>query len=157
LWKVTEAENLSAYERQIFQRVLAALISTGALTAAVLIKPKSIDWAKVPKVSHPPAVARLLTLALSISLAIKENFHGLDAVYRRWIRVMSLEVAVGATIAPGTDADRIQQERIARGGEPAAIRATGIRKALNDPTFRKYVTQLDATIKEIRPRLRPRR
>jgi len=157
LWKVTEAENLSAYERQIFQRVLAALISTGALTAAVLIKPKSIDWAKVPKVSHPPAVARLLTLALSISLAIKENFQGLDAVYRRWIRVMSLEVAVGATIAPGTDADRIQQERIARGGEPAAIRATGIRKALNDPTFRKYVTQLDATIKEIRPRLRPRK
>lgn len=157
LWKVREAEDLSAYERQIFQRVLAALISTGALTAAVFIKPKSIDWVKVPEKSHPPAVARLLTLASSISFAIKENFHGLDTFYRRWIRVMSLEVAVGATIAPGTEAERIQQERIARGGEPAAIRATGIRKALNDPTFRKYVAQLDATIKEIRPRLKPRR
>lgn len=71
--------------------------------------------------------------------------------------MMSLEVAVGATIAPGTDADRIQQERLARGGEPAAIRATGIRKALNDSKFRKYVAQLDATIKRIRPRLKSRR
>jgi hypothetical protein len=157
LWGVTEAEDLSAYERRIFQRVLAALISTGALSAAVYIKPKSIDWIEVPEKSHPPAVARLLTLASSISFAIKENFHGLDALYRRWVRVMSLEVAVGATIAPGTEAERTQQERTARGGEPAAIRATGIRKALNDPTFRKYVAQLDATIKEIRPRLKPRR
>jgi len=41
LWDVTEAANLSAYEQQIFQRVLAALMSTGALTAAVFIKPKS--------------------------------------------------------------------------------------------------------------------
>lgn len=63
LWDVTEPENLSAYQQQIFQRVLAALISTGALTAAVLIKPKSIEWAKVPEGSHPLAVARLLTLA----------------------------------------------------------------------------------------------
>jgi hypothetical protein len=157
LWEVTEAEHLSAYERQIFQRVLAALMSTGALAAAVFIKPKSIDWTQVPEKSHPPAVARLLTLASSISFAIKENFHGLDGIHRRWIRIMSLEVAVGATIARGTEAGRIQQERIARGGEPAAIRATGIRKALNDPTFRKYMAQLDATMKEIRPRLKPRR
>lgn len=70
---------------------------------------------------------------------------------------MSLEVAVGATVVPGTVAHRIQQERIARGGELAAMRATGIRKALHDPTFRKYVAQLDAKIKEIRPRLKPRR
>lgn len=157
LWSVEEAENLSADERKNFQRVLAALISTGALTAAVFIKPKSIDWESVPNGSHPPAVARLLTLASSISLAIKENFHDLDTFYRRWIRQMSLEVAVGATIVPGTDADRIQQERIARGGEPAAIRATGIRKALHDQTFRKYMARLDATIKEIRPCLKPRK
>lgn len=77
LWDVSEAENLSACEQQIFQRVLAALISTGALTAAVFIKPKSIEWVKVPEGSHPPAVARLLTLASIISLAIKENLHGL--------------------------------------------------------------------------------
>ncbi|WP_426688856.1 hypothetical protein [Rhodanobacter ginsengiterrae] len=157
LWGVTEAENLSAYEQQVFQRVLAALISTGALTAAVFIKPKSIEWVEVPKRSHPPAIARLLTLASIISFAIKKNFHGLDALSRRWIRVASLEVAVGATIVPGSDADRIQQERIARGGEPAAIRATGIRKAMHDPTFRKYMAQLDAKIWEIRPRLKPRR
>jgi hypothetical protein len=156
LWDVDEAENLPADERKNFQRVLATLISVGALTAAVFIKPKSIDWTSQPNASHPPAVARLLTLASSISLAIKGNFHGLDTFYRRWIRLMSLEVAVGATIVPGTDADRIHQERIARGGEPAAIRATGVRKALHDPTFRKYMTQLDATIKEIRPRLKPR-
>jgi|GEM_PF-3191492 len=156
LWEVDEAENLSADERKCFQRVLAALISTGALTAAVFIKPKSIDWTNQPNVLHPPAVARLLTLAASISLAIKKNFHDLDGFYRRWIRLMSLEVAVGATITPGTNADRIHQERIARGGELAAIRATGIRKALHDPMFRKYMAQLDATIKEIRPGLKPR-
>ena len=156
LWTVTEAENLSSHEQQIFQRVLAALISTGALTSAVLFKPENFDWVDVPGSSHPPAVARLVTLALSISLAIKKNFRGLDTPYRRRIKVMSLEVAVGATIAPGSNADRIQQERITRGGEPAAIRATGIRKALNDPTFRKYLAQLDAKIKEIRPSLKPR-
>ncbi|WP_128106515.1 hypothetical protein [Azoarcus sp. DN11] len=157
LWGVEEAENLSADKRQIFQCVLAAMISTGALTAAVFIKPKSIDWDNVPNGTHSPAVARLLTLATSISDAIKKNFHDLDPIYRRWIRLMSLEVAVGASIKPGTDADRLQQERSARGGEPAAIRATGIRKALYDPTFRKYTAQLNATIKEIRPRLKPRR
>lgn len=156
LWNLEEAENLSATERRNFQRVLAALISTGALAVAVFIKPKNIKWASQPNASHPPAVARLLTLASSISFAIKENFYDLDTLYRRRIRLMSLEVAVGATIAPGTDVDRIQQERIARGGEPAAIRATGIRKALHDPTFRKYMAQLEATIKEIRPRLKPR-
>lgn len=48
LWTVTEAENCSAYKRQTFQRMLAALISTGALTAAVFFKPKNIDWEKVP-------------------------------------------------------------------------------------------------------------
>lgn len=69
---------------------------------------------------------------------------------------MALEVAVGATIAPGSDAERVEQERIARGGEPGAIRATGIRKALHDPTFRKYMTSLEVTMKRIRPRLNPR-
>lgn len=157
LWDVTEAENHSAHEKQIFQRVLAALISTGALTAALFIKPKSIEWQEVSEKAHPPAIARLLTLAASVSLGIKNNFHDLDTVSRKWIRLMSLEVAVGATILPGTSADRIQQERITRGGEPAAIRATGIRKALNDPNFRKYIAQLDSKIKDIRPRLKPRR
>jgi hypothetical protein len=157
LWEVPEAEKLSDDERQAFQRVLAALISTGALAAAAFIKPKSIDdWQKVRGNSHPPAVARLLTIASSISLAIKENFHGIDNFYRRWIRLMSLEVAVGATIKPGTDADRICQERIARGGEPAAIRATGIRKALFDPNFRRYMARLDSTMITIRPLLNPR-
>lgn len=156
LWEVEEAEALSPDELRDFQRVLAALISTGALSVAVFIKPRTISWEGQFKALHPPAVARILTLALSISLAIKVNFAHLDTFYRRWIRVMALEVAVGASIVPGSDAERVEQERIARGGEPAAIRATGIRKALHDPTFRKYMTRLEVTIKEIRPRLNPR-
>jgi hypothetical protein len=156
LWSVEEAKNFSPVERQIYQRVLAALISTGALAAAVFIKPKTIDWLKVQRGSHPPAVARILTLASSISVATKENFADLDALSRRWIRLMTLEVAVGASITPGTDADRVLQERSARGGEPAAIRATGIRRALHDPTFRKYLAKLEATLKEIQPRMTPR-
>lgn len=156
LWEVDEAESLGPFKRQEYLRVLTALISTGALSAAVFIKPRTIDWEAQPTASHPPGVVRLLTLAASISLAIKKNFNDFDAVHRRWIRLMSLEVAVGATIVSGTDLDRIQQERIARGGEPAAIRATGIRKALHDPLFRKYLARLDATIEQIRPGLTPR-
>lgn len=153
LWEV---EQYSAAERRSYQRVLAALLGTGAMTAALRITPREVDWDELPSRVHPPAVIRVLTLAGSISRAIKEGFSDLDDTSRKWIRLMSMELVTGATINPGTEVDRIYQERLARGGEPAAIRATGIRKALHDPRFADYTTQLEAALASIKPKLRPR-
>jgi len=153
LWEV---EQYSAAERRSYQRVLAALLGTGAMTAALQITPREVDWDALPSRVHPPAVIRVLTLAGSISRAIKEGFSDLDDTSRKWICLMSMELVSGATINPGTEVDRIYQERLARGGEPAAIRATGIRKALHDPRFADYTTQLEAALASIKPKLRPR-
>lgn len=153
LWEV---EQYSAAERRSYQRVLAALLGTGAMTAALRITPREVDWDELPSRVHPPAVIRVLTLAGSISRAIKEGFTDLDDTSRRWIRLMSMELVTGATINPGTEVDRIYQERLARGGEPAAIRATGIRKALHDSRLADYTTQLEAALASIKPKLRPR-
>lgn len=153
LWEV---EQYSAAERRSYQRVLAALLGTGAMTAALQITPREVDWDELPSRVHPPAVIRVLTLAGSISRAIKEGFSDLDDTSRKWICLMSMELVSGATINPGTEVDRIYQERLARGGEPAAIRATGIRKALHDPRFADYTTQLEAALASIKPKLRPR-
>jgi hypothetical protein len=60
------------------------------------------------------------------------------------------------TIKPGTDVDRVYQERIARGGEPAEIRALGIRKALHDLQLAQYNEALSASLQGIKPQLRPR-
>ena len=157
LWDVNEGERLHDLERQSFHRALIAIFGTGALAAAIFITPSKIQWNKIAGSTHPPAVARVTSLLTSIFRAIKENFPDLDDTSQRWIRVMCLEVVVGATIQPGTDADRIYQERQARGGEPAALRATGIRQALYDPTFHEYLAKLDAAFLAIKPRLRPRR
>lgn len=153
LWEV---EQYSAAERRSYQRVLAALLGTGAMTAALRITLREVDWDELPSRDHPPAVIRVLTLAGSISRAIKEGFSDLDDTSRRWIRLMSMELVTGATINPGTEVDRIYQERLARGGEPAAIRATGIRKALHDSRLADYTTQLEAALASIKPKLRPR-
>lgn len=153
LWEV---DQYSAAERRSYQRVLAALLGTGAMTAALRITPREVDWDELPSRDHPPAVIRVLTLAGSISRAIKEGFSDLDDTSRRWIRLMSMELVTGATINPGTAVDRIYQERLARGGEPAAVRATGIRKALHDSRLADYTTQLEAALASIKPKLRPR-
>jgi hypothetical protein len=153
LWEV---DQYSAVERRSYQRVLAALLGTGAMTGALRITPREIDWDDLPSRVHPPAVIRVLTLAGSISRSINESFSDLDDISRKWIRLMSLELVAGATISPGTDVDRVYQERLARGGEPAAIRATGMRKALHDPRFFDYDARLDAALVAIKPRLRPR-
>jgi hypothetical protein len=153
LWEV---DHYSVAERRSYQRVLAALLGTGAMTAALRITPREVDWEELPSRVHPPAGIRVLTLAESLSRAIAEGFSDLDDTSRKWIRLMSLELVAGATINPGTDLDRVYQERLARGGEPAAIRATGMRKALHDPRFSDYNARLDAALALIKPRLRPR-
>lgn len=156
LWEVDEAGRLHSAGRAEFQRVLATLIGAGAMTAALLFRPRKIEWNEVPSSSHPPSVARVVILAMSISAAIKDGFPDLDDVSRRWIRLMCLEVASAATILPGSPEHQIYRERLARGGEPAAIRATGIRRAFNDPRFRGYLSQLDAALLAVKARLKPR-
>lgn len=156
LSKLWEIERFGAEERRNFQRVLAALLGTGALAAVLRISPRTIDWGALPGRSHPPSAVRVLTLAGSISRSVKESFSDLDDTSREWIQMMSLELVAGETIIPGTDIDRIYQERLARGGEPAAIRATGIRKALHDPRFYRYDGQLEDQLLSIKPTLRPR-
>jgi hypothetical protein len=156
LWEVDEAERLQTQGRAEFQRVLATLIGAGAMTAALLFCPRKIDWNEVPERSHPPSVARVVILAMSISAAIKDGFPDLDDVSRRWIRLMCLEVAAAATISPGSKEDQVYRERLARGGEPPAIRATGVRSAFNDPRFEDYLAQLEAALQAVKLRLKPR-
>lgn len=156
LWEVEEAATLQPVVKAEFQRVLAALIAAGAMTAALLFRPRKIDWSEVPSRSHPPSVARVVTLAMSISAALKDGFPDLDDVSRRWIRLMCLEVAAAATIQPGSKEDQIYKARLARGGEPPAIRATGIRGAFNDPSFRAYLADLEAARLGVKGQLKPR-
>lgn len=156
LWEVDAAERLQTQGRAEFQRVLATLIGAGAMTAALLFCPRKIEWDEVPERSHPPSVARVVILAMSISAAIKDGFPDLDDVSRRWIRLMCLEVAAAATISPGSKEDQVYRERLARGGEPPAIRATGVRSAFNDPRFKEYLAQLGAALQAVKLRLKPR-
>lgn len=151
LWDV---QLFSDAEKVEYQRVLAILLSGGAMMSVVKIKPKNFDWSDVPGGTHPPAVVRIISLAMQLSAALK-NFDHLDTVSRKYIRLKCLELAVGATIKPGCNEDKIFQARLAR-AEPAAIRAVGIRKALHDPQLKKYYRQLEQCLEAVRPLLRPR-
>jgi hypothetical protein len=152
LWDV---QSFSDAEKVEYQRVLAILLSGGAFMSVVKIKPKNFDWSDVPGGTHPPAVVRVISMAMQLSAVFKENFGYLNTVSRKWIRLKCLELAVGATIKPGSDEDRIFQARLAR-AEPAAIRAVGIRKALHDPQLKRYYRQLQQCLETVRPHLRPR-
>ncbi|WP_369630260.1 MULTISPECIES: hypothetical protein [unclassified Variovorax] len=156
LMQLCEVGSFSPAQQQSYQRVLAVLIAVGAMAAVLRVVPREIEWEGVPRLRHPPSVVRVLTLAASLSASFKESFGQLDATSRKWIRLMSLEIAASATILPGTPVDKIYQERLKRGGEPAAIRATGIRKALNDPQFRDYLGRLATELQFVRPKLKPR-
>lgn len=153
LWDIGDFDD---ERRRSYQRVLAALISVGAMAVTLWLKPRKTDWSELPGRAHPPAVVRALNLSLEVARAIKENFGYLDETSHGWIRLMSMEVVVSATIVRGSEEDRIVQERLARGGEPAAIRATGIRRAIHDPEFLRYSATLDAALRKVQPRLRPR-
>ena len=144
-------------ERLEHNRVLAFLVSACSLMAANVFKPREIDGTHVHgKATHPPAVYRVLSLANQLTAALKRGMPLLDEAVLRWIRVKSLDVAVGATITPKSKEDEKLQERQARGGEPSAIRATGIRKAVNDPLFAEYARSSARALGEIKPKLRPR-
>lgn len=156
LSKLWEVRTFSLEEQQSYQRVLAILIGVGAMAAVLRIVPREIKWEGVPGLSHPPSVVRALTLATSLSASFKESFGQLDATSRKWIRLMSLEIAASATIRPETPVDQIYQARLKRGGEPAAIRATGIRKALNDPQFHDYRARLVTALQVVRQKLKSR-
>ena len=153
LWEVRD---FSPAERRDSQRVLAALIGAGVLTSTLLIKPREIDWSAVPKQSHPPAVVRAVILSAALNRYFKRSFSDMGANTRARIRLVSLELAAAATIVPRSPADKVYQARLARGGEPAAIRATGIRKALHDSQFDDYIASLESTMRAVRPRLKPR-
>jgi len=153
LWEVRQ---FSQRERKVYQRVLATLISVGTMTALLKLKPREIEWKSISEKTHPPGVVRAVTLASSISQYFKDNFSELDDSARDWIRLAALELAAGASIQPGSTVDKVYQERLDRGGEPAALRATGIRKALYDPDFYAYIDQLKQAREAIAPNLKPR-
>lgn len=156
LSKLWEIRTFSEHEKLEYQRVLAILLNAGVMMSAVKIRPKTIEWSDVPGSTHPPAVARVVLLSMSLSRSIKLNFDSLDDVSRRWIRAKCLDVVAGATIRPGSQEDKVLQERLARGGEPAAIRAVGIRKAMFDPQLAAYYEQIDNHLDAIRAQLLPR-
>lgn len=155
LTKLWDVRSFSEAEKVEYQRALAILLTGGAMMSVVKIKPTAFDWSDVSGRTHPPAVVRIISVAMQLSAALRKNFGHLDKVSRKWIRLKCLEVAVGATIKPGSEEDKIFQERVRR-GEPAAIRAVGIRKAIHDPRLRKYYRQLDKSLEAVRPQLRPR-
>lgn len=143
-------------ERSEYQRTLAILLTSGILMSAVLVRPRTIEWTNAGSASHPPAVARLLILNAVLSASFKKNFTFLDSESRRWIRLKCLDVAAGTTITPGSKEDEILQERLARGGEPAAMRASGIRKAIFDLHIANYIADLENRLQAIQPSMRPR-
>lgn len=156
LAKLWDVADYTEDQRRSYQRSLAALLSVGAMSATLWLKPQMIDWEELREKTHPPAVVRILSIFFSLSHAIQQNFGDLDETSQKWIGLMSLEVALGASIVTGSEADRVQQERLARGGEPAAIRATGIRKALHDPKLLVYMSQLEIELRSVRQHLRSR-
>jgi hypothetical protein len=79
----------------------------------------------------------------------------LDRKVLRLIRVKALEVALGATLDPKVMKSEQFLTMLSR-GEPAAIHASGVRKALDDQKFAQYQKTLAAALKAVSPRLRPR-
>lgn len=157
LLRLCQAREYPIGQKLEYNRVLAVLVSACSLMAASVFKPREIDWVHVHgKATHPPAAYRMVNLAGKLASALQAGLPILDETILRWIRVKSLDVAVGATITPKSKEDEVLQERLARGGEPAAIRATGIRKALNDPLFHEYVRSLATALNEIQASLKPR-
>lgn len=93
---------------------------------------------------------------MSLSRLIKSSFDSLDEVSRKWIHVKCLDVVAGATVRPGSREDEVLRQRLARGGEPAAIRATGIRKAMFDPQLAAYYEKIDDHVAAVSAQLLPR-
>lgn len=156
LSKLWDIRTFSDADKRHYQRILAILLSSGTLMALVRIRPREIDWVDIANSTHPPAIARIILMSLELSAALKLHFNSLDRVSRQWIPIKCLEVAAGGTIKSGTKEDMIRQERLARGGEPAAIRAVGIRKALFDKSLEQYYVNLERSLNVVRPQLRPR-
>lgn len=153
LWEV---EEFTEQDMREYQKILTILLCSGSMMSVLFLKPKAIKWEEVRGKTHPPAVVRLIVLAMSLSESIKSSFKFLDESSRKWIRLKCLDVAVSATIKPGSTEDGILQERLARGGEPAAIRACGLRTAMYDPQLKKYLKKLNNRLEYLRPQLKPR-
>lgn len=156
LLRLVPISSFTDVAKREYQRALAILLTSGVLMSAILVRPKTIEWDNAMSATHPPAVARLLILNAVLSASFKKNFTCLDSESRRWIRLKCLDIAAGATIKPGSKEDEILQERLARGGELAAIRAVGIRKAIFDAHISNYIADLEKRLQDIQSSLRPR-
>lgn len=156
LLKLVDVANYSEREQRQYNRVIALLLSAGVLMSLVIIRPRGIDWIRIGKATHPPTVLRALEISAELTASIKANFNKLTEAERRWIRLLSLELAAQGTIVSGSYEDKMFQERRKR-NEPAALRAVGLRAALYDPHVQTYIEKVAISLDPVKPRLHPRR
>jgi hypothetical protein len=156
LLKLADVTPLRGVEKRQYNRVIAVLLSAGALMALVRLRPTAIDWASIATSSHPPGALRALVISAALSDAIKAHFDHLTDAARRWIRMIALELAAQGTIVAKSNEAKIFQERAGR-DEPAALRAVGIRAALFDPEVPSYIAKIQHSLDAVKPRLRPRK
>lgn len=145
-----DAKDYSEHEKQQYSRTIAALLSTGVLMALVKIRPQAIDWVAIENSTHPPAALRVIAISAHLSVTIKQNFGSLNETARKWIRLMSLELAAQGAIKSKSKEERVFQECVIR-KEPAALRAVGIRAALHDPTVPIYLEKIRQSLKAVKP------
>jgi hypothetical protein len=156
LLKLVDIEAFSESEKRQYSRVIAVLLSAGALMALVTIRPQPIDWTSIEKVDHPPATLRAIGISAEFSVAFKEHFSFLTNTERRWIRLMVLELAAQGTFKSKSKEDKIFQQR-ASSNEPAALRAVGIRAALFDPLVPAYIESIRQHLQAVKPLLQRQR
>jgi hypothetical protein len=155
LWERADFREWRDRERRLYERIKAVLISAGAFIALVIFRPRVIDWTYTEKSTHPPAVLRAIAISDVLSATFKKLGH-LTEAERRWIRIITLELAAQGAIAPKSEEEKVFQQRGNR-AEPAALRALGIRAALYDRQVAAYIQRIEQRLEVVQARLLPRR
>lgn len=155
LWDI---EKFTDEEIATYQGFLAVFLSVGVMMALVRIKPRPIeDWTVAVNAGHPPAVLRMVGISDCLTAVLKEHLKKVPDDARRSIRLFSLSLAAETTIGPGSKYDELRQERLAREGNAAALRAVGLRRAIYDPATPAYLEEIQRRLDDIRPQLTPRK
>jgi hypothetical protein len=130
---------LTPAQRKEQQTLTALVFTAGVLTIAARLVPASFDFEQAPSAAHPPNVYRMIKIAAMLMRPLR-SLGLLDDPARKAIRIKCLEIVLGPRIALESTGNTIYNQQAA----PATLRLNGMRRALNDPSYRAYMHRLDA-------------
>lgn len=142
------ATALPAARRKEQQTLVAIVFTAGVLTIAARLMP--VDFAQAPADAHPPNVYRMIKIAALLMRPLR-SLTLLDDPARKAIRSKCLEIVLGPHLQRDDSGNTIYQPTT---GGPATLRLSGMRRALNDPSYRAYMHRLDAGFQLFEEKLR---